>query len=617
MGEVERILSSGALPDTVSDARGAQRRRHMTTLELELMSVVLARPRPAGEQAATVASGGTWAGGLGPDSAYREELADELRRMGMRVEWRPDGALQAMICGAASATDQCLQAARAALELQERWPEAQIALATGAGETYLRLPAGEVIERAAGLWNGSEGDVGIVLDDISAGLLENQFILTAGRGGQRLLLASNADLTMDDGASGRNRPTCLGRDAELSMLEAVLTGVHDESKAAALLVKGPQGIGKTRLRRELLRRLRDHGHDIAIWTGQLDALSAGAPYGLLSSALFRLCRISPSEAIDDQRAKLLGRLGRNVPATERTRIAEFIGELCGVPFEDTGSPRLRAARSDPRLMSHETCGAFFDLLRGECAGRSVLLVLDDLQWGDAQSVDLIGAALRELSDQPFAVLALGRPEVATLFPRLWSDRVQEIALGGLGRKASERLTLELLRGSPASAPPAAVVARILAQAGGNPLFIEELVRPLRHALPQPGGPDKDGTDTAVPGTILAMLQARLGGLERGARRVLRAASIFGEHFWMRGLQTLLGESETDEIETWLRLMREAEIIERCPTSRLVGDSEYMFRHALLRAAAYSLLTDDDRRVGHELAQEFLAQAQVAGGAPKA
>ncbi len=604
LSAVERILGSTAFLEGMGGSTAKPALRQLSTLELELMSVVLAVPR---ERSEALPRPTLDVQGTELSTTYREELADELRRLGMRVAWRDDGSLLAMIGGAANAIDQAMQAARAALELQERWPEARLALATGCGEPFLPLPSGDVVRRAEALLERTTLDEGIVLDEVSAGLLDSLFVLSRGLSGEQVLVAQSVDPSSDDVLSRSGSSPCLGRDAELSMIEAMLAGCRDESKADAMLIKGPQGIGKTHVRHELLRRLHSRGEDeeIEVWIGQLTALSAGAPFGLLSSALFRLCHIAASEPIETQRQKLLSHVSRCVRPSELSRVTEFIGELCGVPFEDTESPRLRLARSDPRLMSREICSAFFDLLRAKCRLQPVLLILDNLQWADVASVELVGAVLRELAELPLAVLALGRPEVTTLFPRLWADRVQEIALGGLSRRASERLVTELLRplrlsgGVPTGPLPASVLQRILAQAGGNPLFIEEIIRGLKR-----GTPITPDVELPTPMTILAMLQARLSGLERGARRVVRAASLFGGPFPSEGLRVLLGPDSADELDSWLRILREAEILEKTVGVQAGSEAKYYFRHGLLREAAYSLLTQDDRRIGHELVAEL-------------
>jgi len=117
---------------------------------------------------------------------------------------------------------------------------------------------------------------------------------------------------------------------------------------------------------------------------------------------------------------------------------------------------------------------WFDAVAAECQAAPVLLVLDDLHWGDELTVALLDEALRELRSAPLFILVLARPEVHTVFPRLWQDhRPQEIALKGLSKRACERLIQQVLG---KQAPPETVAA-IVQQSAGNALFLEETVRP--------------------------------------------------------------------------------------------------------------------------------------------
>ncbi len=84
--------------------------------------------------------------------------------------------------------------------------------------------------------------------------------------------------------------------------------------------------------------------------------------------------------------------------------------------------------------------AFEDWLAAECAAHPVLLVLEDLHWGDLGTVSFLDSALRNLHDQPLLVLALARPDVEERFPDIWTARQrQTIRLGPLSRRASEKL----------------------------------------------------------------------------------------------------------------------------------------------------------------------------------
>src|SRR5262249_45057728 len=143
-----------------------------------------------------------------------------------------------------------------------------------------------------------------------------------------------------------------------------------------------------------------------------------------------------------------------------------------VPFSDSESPALRAARQDAILMGDAQRAAWEEWIAAECAAAPVLLVLEDLHWGDVPTIKLIDGALRNLKASPQMVLALARPEVKTEFEGLWAGRgVHEIRLDGLTRKASERLVTGALEGVSDEN-----IRRVVERAEGNPFYIEELLR---------------------------------------------------------------------------------------------------------------------------------------------
>jgi eukaryotic-like serine/threonine-protein kinase len=137
----------------------------------------------------------------------------------------------------------------------------------------------------------------------------------------------------------------------------------------------------------------------------------------------------------------------------------------------------------------------------------------------------------------------------------------------------------------------------VAQADGHAFYLEELIRAVV---------EKKGAE--LPETVLAMVEARLAGLEPEARRVLRAASVFGEVCWQGGVMGLLGEAmPSTETGAWIDTLVEREMLIRRLRSRFPGEPELMFRHALLREGAYATLTEDDRELGHRLAGAWLLQ----------
>ncbi len=282
-----------------------------------------------------------------------------------------------------------------------------------------------------------------------------------------------------------------------------------------------------------------------------------------------------------------------VPAAQLPRIATFLGELAHVPIEDDAAA-LAAARRDPVIMGDQLRRAFEDWLAAETARRPVVLVLDDLHLGDLSTVKLVDSVLRNLRERALLVVALARPEVELTFPGLWSDRNPvEIPLPELSRRASTRLVREIL--SDEVDEP--TVERIVAQAAGNAFYLEELCRVTRHS---PEG--------ELPGTVLAMAQARLEGVDPESRRLLRAASVFGNRFARGGVVALGGDPDAGGIiDRLLGELCERELIEPHSTAYR-GERTYGFRHALVREAAYAMLTDADRRLGHRLAAEWLTAA---------
>src|SRR5262249_2117705 len=159
---------------------------------------------------------------------------------------------------------------------------------------------------------------------------------------------------------------------------------------------------------------------------------------------------------------------QQVAAAERERVVRFVGEMCGVPFPGEGMPVLQSARHDPKIMADCLRRAVLDWLSAEGGAGPVLVVLDDLQWGDALTVSVLATAPAEQAGAPLFVLALARPEVHEAFPRLWSGhKLQQIPLRGLSRKACERLIREVL----GKDVPAAVLDRVIEQSAGNALFL--------------------------------------------------------------------------------------------------------------------------------------------------
>jgi hypothetical protein len=526
----------------------------------------------------------------------RQALLRSLAALGAAPDFLANGTLVVTAPRMGSAQDQATLAARAALLIKDHWPAARVVMATGRGVLRGRSAVGEVVDLAArSLRSGGpppnpEAPSGVWVDILSAKLLDGRFAQTPQPGGA-LLLYEERDPDTSRPLLGKPTP-CVGREAELGTLEAWLKGCIEESQARAVLITAPPGVGKSRLRHEVLRRVGKRAGPVTVLLGRGDLLSAGAAYGIVCRAIRRLCEISGSEAPEEQRQRLRECISRHLTAAGQEEVVLFLGELCGVPFPEAAHPLLQSARQSPKLLPERLRQACLSWLAAECAAAPVLFILDDLHWGDERTVALLDDALRELRCAPLLVLALARPEVHATFPGLWrAHKPLEIGLKGLSKRACRRLIQQVL-GEQVSAES---VKWMVEQSGGNALFLEELIRAAA-----------EGPLDRKAETVVAMLQARIGHLQPGPRRAALAASVFGQVLWHGGVARLLDRPEdAPEVGEWLWALTHAELIEPHGSSRIPGQREYGFRHALVRDVVYGLLTESERKLGHKLAAEFL------------
>jgi len=521
-------------------------------------------------------------------------LREATEAHGARLQRLVDGSLVVTLVGTGGTADQAMQAARCGLALKTLLPDTPMALATGRGVMAGRWPVGEAIDRASALLAAArKASTHLVrVDEVTAGLLDTRFDVGGDEAGLYLLgerAVEQATRTL----LGKPTP-CVGRDRELGVLMGLFEEAVAEPMARAVLVTGAAGIGKSRVRYELLRRIKGRDEPTEIWIGRGDPLRTGSPFGMIAPALRRAAGILDGEPIEVRRQKLRARVMRNT-SSEPRRTVVFLGELVGIPFPDDESVELRAARQDTQLMADQVRRAFEHFLTIETAAQPVVIVLEDLHWGDLPTTKLIESALRTLPDRPWYVVALARPDVHELFPRLWEDRgVQELRLDELTKRGAEKLIRQVLQERATDT----IVTRLIEQAGGNAFYLEELIRAVA-----------EGKGDAMPETVLAVVQGRLERLEVDARRVLRAASLYGQNFWRSGVAKLLGgEARDSTVKVWIDELVERELVGRVVNSRFTAEHEYQFRHAIVREAAYAMLTDSDRKLGHRLAGEWLQYA---------
>jgi serine/threonine protein kinase len=539
------------------------------------------------------------------DAAEPAETGAALASHGGQVHELADRTWLVTVPGTPEPARQAAVLARTALALREAAAEVPAVLVTGRVDGD--APIGELVSAAVRMVRAASPGL-VRLDERTAALVEARFEVRHDPAGP--LLGREHAFPHARALPGKATPW-VGRRREVAALVAAFDECVEERVARAVLVTAEPGMGKTRLCQELLQRLRGRGQELELLYATADAASAGSPLAMLARGLrayFGIEGVADGEPLELARQALGARLAALAagPEVDMERTRLFLGELMGVPFA-ADAPALASARTDPMFRSQLMEAAWEDWLAATCARRPMMLVLDDLHWGDLPTVQYVDRALRALAQQPLLVLALARPEVHMVFPKLWAKRgVHEIPLHALSTRDSAALVHAARReqgdaGAGSASAPAGLddttLAALIERAGGNAFFLEELVRALAAGHAQ-----------GLPDTVLGMVQVRLEALGPEARRVLRAASVFGEAFWQGGVEALVGAGGSFAVDEWLAHLVAHELVAPEPSPRLAGQAAYRFVHALVRDAAYAMLTDEDRRMGHFWAGAWLERA---------
>lgn len=476
--------------------------------------------------------------------------------------------------------DEALRAARAALAARSAFPGLRLAIATGWAVSDHVTVSGQVIDRGAAALERAGDD--IVVDPETGRRLSSHFEVESFDARHVLVGERPVSTVAEPRLLGRET-RLIERDRELDDIEDLFLSTARDSRPGAVIVTGAAGMGKSRLRYELMGRLADLDEAPAFVMLRSDPTLSGVPLGVFSHSLRRRARIEPRMSDVEKRGRV------RAWATDAGLEApmEFLCELLRVSADH--STQLQAVRADPNALAAALRDTAVEVLRALARRGPIAILFEDIQWSDPTTVDVLAWALDTLHEMPLFVAAFGRSEVSERFPKLWSAaQPLELALRPLSKRASERLIRDVLPDADAELHRA-----IAERAAGNPLFLEELVRAATKG------------ETELPVAIQSAFQMRLDELPLPAKKAALAASVFGRAVWSEGVGALLPGASTN---LNLDVLTHWEILADRPRSRFPGTRELVFRHAILRDVAYGMLGDEDRARFHGAAAEWLAQA---------
>jgi class 3 adenylate cyclase/DNA-binding SARP family transcriptional activator/tRNA A-37 threonylcarbamoyl transferase component Bud32 len=371
----------------------------------------------------------------------------------------------------------------------------------------------------------------------------------------------------------------VGRDQELTLLLGIWTRVAREARPQLITVLGEPGIGKSRLLAEFERRAQALGQ-ITLLHGRCLPYGEALGYRALSMALHEAAGVMPED--DPKMARLkLGALVASVIETpavegEQVAIARHLALLSGL---DTAEDRS-AVQVDEHIL-HASVRRFLEALARR---RPLCVLIEDIHWADETLLNLLEFVAARAQGAPLLIVAQARPELLERRPT-WGGGLRafmSLQLEPLDQDAGLALARALCheRGLPE-----AVIERVGRVAGGNPLFVEELIATIAER------PDEMG----IPSAIKALIAARLDRLRSEERQIIACASVFGRHCWLGGLAALGVDGDVAE---HLETLERHDLLRQQPQSRFRGDREYVFKHDLICDVAYEMLPRADRRRLH-------------------
>ncbi len=476
--------------------------------------------------------------------------------------------------------DEVMRATRAALQIVSQYPQARAAVATGHAIMARSDLAGEALERAAKQLDHA-GPGTVRLDPYAAGVLDSRFDLRHDDDGS---VVNGEILSGLDPRELLGKPTpTVGRENEIAQLLGVFSQTLRDSYPRVAILLGASGIGKSRVRSELIQRLELATMPPEVLVCRGDMYSQSSIGSVLGRALRAQMGVQDGAAHGEQVSLVKQFVRARLPRSLHF-LAAFIGELVGVHFPDTDDEPLRAARADQELLQSRIRMALEAYLRTRAGRVPQVVVLEDVHMCDDLTLDLIGWVLA-CPDLRLIVFAFGNTDIDTRRPQLWQNvRQCRLELPPLAAASANHIVATAL---PNLSPVRR--AKIIRRAGGNPLILEELIRGTaagRHELPL---------------KVEALVQRRLDRLPGPVADVVRAASVFGPSFWPGGVAQLLNRPVDDDFQVAER----KELVMPQSTSRLADQSEWSFRQPLVRDAAYASLLDADRKRFHLAAARWL------------
>jgi class 3 adenylate cyclase/tetratricopeptide (TPR) repeat protein len=523
---------------------------------------------------------------------YWERLRSELEKRGGTVEKFIGDAVMALFGAPVAHDDDPLRAVGAALAIRD-WAreeeDLQVRIAVNTGEALVVLGA-----RPAEGEGMAAGDVVNTTARLQAAAPENGVLVgeTTYRATRDVVEYAEHEPVTEKGKSEpipvweavqvrsrlgmdveRATLPLVGRTRELGVIVDAFERARSEREPQLVTLVGVPGIGKSRLVGAFFSHLE--GDPDLVWWRQGRALpyGDGVSFWAVAEMVKAQAGIEENDPPDACAAKLRVSVEQLVAdEAERGWVTDHLLPLVGVDHGGAGGDSAPAWR------------AYFESLAER---RPLVMVFEDMHWADEGLLDFIDHLVDWASGVPILVIATARPELLDR-RQAWGGgklNVSTIALTPLSDEEAAQIIHGVL---DQAALPAETQHALLERAGGNPLYAEQFAR----LYTERGSAD----DLPLPETVQGLIAARLDGLSAEEKRIVHDASVYGKVFWAGAIDA--GDDELHSLDRKGILRRERR-------SAVGGETQYVFRHVLVRDVAYGQIPRAARAVKHVGAADWI------------
>jgi class 3 adenylate cyclase len=386
----------------------------------------------------------------------------------------------------------------------------------------------------------------------------------------------------------------VGRDVDLALLKATFDKSLRESSVQLITIVGEPGAGKSRIVAELQRFVDDRPELVNWRQGRCLPYGDGITFWALGEIVKAQAGILESDGQEVASDKLEQAIPADDPDREWLRVR--LGSLIGLGG-DQGTER------------EELFTAWRRFLESMASQRPVVMVFEDLHWADEPMLAFLEHLAEWSKGVPMLLVGTARPELYERHQN-WAAGIRvagTVNLSPLSEEETSRLIAGMLN---QALLPAEIHGLIIERAGGNPLYAEEFVRMLRdrgllvsrgHSLEL-----AEGAEVPMPGSVQALIAARLDTLSPNRKRLLQDASVVGKVFWTGALERMSGMDRREITEALHELGRK-ELVRPERRSSMEGDDEYAFWHALVRDVCYSQIPRAQRADKHVAVAEWIEE----------